>query len=111
MSDGPPAIPDVRVPGVRNREAADAANDLGRAGLIAVRRDESDSFVPAGRAVRTDPAAGTPLASGSKVTLYISSGPDPDPTVPNTTTTSTSVTTTSSTTTTVPSTTPTTKKK
>ena len=44
------------------------------ADLLAVRRDVSDVTVPAGSVVRTDPPAGTSVAPGVTVTIYVSTG-------------------------------------
>ena len=67
----------VAVPNVAGREQSDAANILGRAGFTAAVRTENSDTVEAGRVIRTDPAAPTPLAKGSTVTLVVSSGPTP----------------------------------
>ena len=42
--------------------------------LVAVRRDVSDAAVPAGSVVRTDPPAGTSVAPGGTVTIFVSTG-------------------------------------
>ena len=43
--------------------------------VVTVQQEPSDTGVVAGNATRTDPAAGTLVAKGSAVTLYVSSGP------------------------------------
>jgi serine/threonine-protein kinase len=92
VSQGPE---EVRVPDVRSRDAADAANVLGQAGLRTSFRNEASSDVPAGKVIRTDPDATTTLPKGSTVTLVVSSGPPPtttEATVPSTSTTTSSTT-------------------
>lgn len=42
--------------------------------LVAVRREVSDAAVPAGSVVRTDPPAGTSVAPGGTVTIFVSTG-------------------------------------
>jgi serine/threonine-protein kinase len=71
-SSGPAA---AEVPDVTGLSEGEAANQLGRAGFDTDRQDESSSDVPAGRVIRTEPAAGTQLARGEVVTMVISSGP------------------------------------
>ncbi len=51
-----------------------AASIVTDADLVAVRRDVSDPTVPAGSVVRTDPAAGTSVAPGGTVTIFVSTG-------------------------------------
>ena len=65
----------VAVPNLAGREQSEAANLLGRAGFTAAVQTEESSTVPAGRVIRTDPPAPTPVAKGSTVTLIVSSGP------------------------------------
>jgi serine/threonine-protein kinase len=68
----------VVVPEVRGVPEAEAARRIREAGLaIAERRRRPNESVAAGRAVRTDPAAGTALAEGSTVVLVVSQGPPP----------------------------------
>ncbi len=56
-----------------SRDAAKAA--IKRAGFKVKFENESSSSVPAGQATRTEPQAGTSLDKGSKVTVFLSSGP------------------------------------
>jgi serine/threonine-protein kinase len=93
---------EVRVPDVRSRDAADAANVLGQAGFRTSSRSEPSAEVPSGKVVRTEPDATTTLSKGSTVIMIVSSGPVPT-TVEATTTTS-STTTSSSTTVSPPTT-------
>ena len=67
----------VAVPNVVGREQSEAANILGRAGFTAAVRTENSDTVEVGRVIRTEPAAPTPLAKGSTVTLVVSAGPTP----------------------------------
>jgi eukaryotic-like serine/threonine-protein kinase len=62
------------VPDVANQTAGTAAATLVRAGFEVVEASEPSDTVEAGRVTRTDPAAGTMLKVGEKVTLYTSSG-------------------------------------
>ncbi|HEX2274076.1 MAG TPA: Stk1 family PASTA domain-containing Ser/Thr kinase [Acidimicrobiales bacterium] len=75
----------VAVPNVAGREQSEAANLLGRAGFTAAVRQESSDTVEAGRVIRTEPPAPTPLSKGSTVTLVVSSGPAPTTTAPQVT--------------------------
>jgi beta-lactam-binding protein with PASTA domain/predicted Ser/Thr protein kinase len=67
----------VAVPNVAGRDQSEAANILGRAGFTAAVRAEPSETVEAGKVIRTDPPAPTPLAKGSAVTIVVSSGPTP----------------------------------
>jgi eukaryotic-like serine/threonine-protein kinase len=72
VSSGPGTkiVPEVR--GKTEREAIKLLND---ADFAFTRQDESSSSIPAGRAIRTDPAGGTEQRKGTRVQLYISTGP------------------------------------
>jgi serine/threonine-protein kinase len=67
--------PKVQVPQVAGRRFDDARAELAAAHLDASRRDEFNDL-PRGRVVRTEPAAGTSVTWGSKVTVAVSKGPD-----------------------------------
>lgn len=62
------------VPDVVTMSYERAASVIADADLVAVRRDVSDPAVPAGSVVRTDPAAGTSVAPGGTVTIFVSTG-------------------------------------
>jgi hypothetical protein len=66
----------VSIPDVTGLSEAQAANEIGQAGLSvgSVRNVPSDS-VPQGDVVSTDPAADTTVPTGTGVTLFVSSGP------------------------------------
>ena len=64
----------VTVPDVANQTAATASANLTRVLLEVVPVDEASDTVEQGKAIRTDPVAGTQVKSKSKVTLFISSG-------------------------------------
>jgi serine/threonine-protein kinase len=66
----PSTVPDVR--GMREAEAVAA---LSRAGLRAQVRRQFDDQIAGGRAIGTDPRAGTGLARGTSVTLLVSTAP------------------------------------
>ncbi len=82
VSSGPPS---ERVPEVSGRDADEAANVLGQAGFRTSSRQESSTTVGAGKVIRTEPAASTPLAKGSTVVLIVSTGPPPTTAAPTTT--------------------------
>ena len=71
----------VTVPDVRGLPEDDAAATLESSGLVIgeTTRKHNDN-VAAGDAIKTDPAAGTTVAEGSGVDLYVSTGPSPSPT-------------------------------
>ncbi len=97
VSTGPQQAP---VPNVVGRDQSEAANILGQSGFTTSVQSQSSESVAQGKVIRTDPAAPTPLAKGSNVTLVVSSGaPATTTSVPSVSTTKPSV---SSTTTTVP---------
>ena len=64
----------VKVPDVKGKDAAAAANDLGRAGLETKTVREASDTVEEGKVIRTEPPAGTEVEKGSTVTLVVSSG-------------------------------------
>ncbi|HLZ21944.1 MAG TPA: protein kinase [Ktedonobacterales bacterium] len=72
----------VTIPDVSNQSLTDAENTLIQLGLkINKIVLQSDPTVPSGDVIKSDPKAGTSVAPGSKVTLYVSSGqPTPVPT-------------------------------
>jgi serine/threonine-protein kinase len=63
----------VTVPDVKGKSQNDARTLLYR--LTVTAKQQYDNSVPAGQAIGTDPAAGTSVAVGAKVTLLMSSGP------------------------------------
>ncbi len=67
----------VAVPNVVGRDQSEAANLLGRAGFTAAVQTENSDTVAAGKVIRTDPPAPTPVPKGSTVTLVVSAGPTP----------------------------------
>jgi len=80
VSSGPPQ---VTVPDVTGSTRSDAEAALTAAGLtVRTVTPEESSTEPAGNVIRTTPAAGESVASGSAVELAVSSGP-PRVTVPN----------------------------
>jgi eukaryotic-like serine/threonine-protein kinase len=82
VSSGPP---EERVPDVSGRSADEAANILGQAGFRTSSRQEASTAMEAGRVIRTEPAADTPLEKGSTVVLVVSTGPPPTTAAPTTT--------------------------
>jgi beta-lactam-binding protein with PASTA domain len=67
----------VSVPAVAGRSEAGARLALEGAGLTAVRAGARSVSVRRGVAIRTAPAAGASVRSGSSVTLFVSTGPPP----------------------------------
>ncbi len=69
----------VAVPSVANLPKADAEANLkaNTYQLNVTISEEASPTVPAGSAIRTDPASGTLVDIGSDITLYISTGPAP----------------------------------
>jgi eukaryotic-like serine/threonine-protein kinase len=63
------------VPDVSGLTVAQASAQLGAAGFDVNQADEASSTVDAGRVIRTDPAADTPLPAGATVTIVVSTGP------------------------------------
>ena len=71
ISLGPKStVPDVT--GMSQEEAQDAVS---AAGLVIVIAEEESDTVPAGTVIRQEPPAGSAVAPGSAVTVYVSSGP------------------------------------
>ena len=82
ISEGKPPVP---VPSVAaDTSFTQAKQALAAVGLAAVQATESSTTVPAGQPVGTSPATGVAAASGSTVTVYVSTGP-PLVTVPDVT--------------------------
>jgi serine/threonine-protein kinase len=64
------------VPEVKGKSERVAAKLLSDAGFDYTRVDESSTSIPAGDAIRTDPAGGTEQPTGTRVQLFISTGPE-----------------------------------
>ncbi len=73
ISAGPAAI---LVPNVAGMDDVDAAVAITNARLLVERLDEPSEAVPEGVVIRTEPQAGSQLAEGSQVLVYVSSGPE-----------------------------------
>ena len=73
VSTGPS---EVQVPDVGGRTADEAQRILEEAGLevAGAPKPEDSATVEEGRVTKTDPAAGTGVSGGTKVTIYVSSG-------------------------------------
>lgn len=65
----------LTVPDVRLATEESATATLQELGLVVARSDVSDSEVPVGMVVGTDPSVGTEVEEGSTVELFVSSGP------------------------------------
>jgi len=76
VSSGRPQVPAVAA-GTSVADAEKAVRDAGLAPAQAGSAREYNGSAPAGTVVRTDPAAGTALPGGGRVTLVISRGPEP----------------------------------
>jgi serine/threonine-protein kinase len=81
VSSGPP---EVAVPDVSGKSAADAANALGVAGFKTTTTSEASDTVESGKVIRTDPAAGATAHKGDTITIVVSSGKE-QATVPSVT--------------------------
>jgi len=74
VSSGPAP---VQVPTVVGLSQQKAVKQLAAAGLVVSRVvEQADGTVPAGNVISTSPAAGQSVASGSQVTVVVSSGPE-----------------------------------
>ena len=62
----------VNIPSVNGWTASEAEEALKNEGLQVRRANEADDTVPEGSVIRTDPANGEQVASGSTVTMYVS---------------------------------------
>lgn len=65
----------VKVPSVIGKTFEDAQSALRARGLSASRKEESSETVQAGYVISTDPEPGEEIATGSTVTVIVSSGP------------------------------------
>jgi eukaryotic-like serine/threonine-protein kinase len=67
----------ITVPDVRGKTAAQAGGELSSAGLrVGDERSEPSNTVPEGRVIRTEPGAGAQVDKDTRVTLFVSSGPE-----------------------------------
>jgi serine/threonine-protein kinase len=66
----------LTVPNVVDMSYERAAETLTEQQLTTARVNESDESIAAGNVVSTVPEAGTTVAAGQKITLYVSTGPD-----------------------------------
>ena len=73
--------PNVDVPDVGGLDAVTAAQKLGQAGFEVEQVNEYSETVAKGKVIRTDPPGDALAPGGSKVRMFVSSGPRP--TVPN----------------------------
>lgn len=62
------------IPDVAGQSAATASANLTASGFVVVSVDEASDTVELGKAIRTDPVAGTKAKAKSKVTIFVSSG-------------------------------------
>jgi len=67
--------PQVSVPTVTGQDQVAASNTITQAGLQPAIVGQSSNTVPAGKVIATNPAAGTMVAKGSTVQLFVSTGP------------------------------------
>ncbi len=72
LSSGPPMS---TIPEVKDQPAAEAQAALEAEGLVVTSEERTNSKIPAGNAVKTEPAAGETVAEGSDVLLIVSKGP------------------------------------
>jgi serine/threonine-protein kinase len=78
VSDGPPTVPDVQS-GVTVDEAKEAIRKQGLQPGLDDGKNAYSNDVPAGKVIRLDPAAGTPLKIGERVDIVVSKGAEPKP--------------------------------
>ncbi len=71
----PDEVPQVAVPAVDGKSAAEARTILETSGFKVKRLGESSLDIDAGKVTRTAPGAGIKADDGSEVTLYVSTGP------------------------------------
>ena len=67
--------PQVSVPAVTGQDQVTASNTITQAGLQPAIVGQNSATVPAGKVIATNPAAGTMVAKGSTVQLFVSTGP------------------------------------
>jgi serine/threonine-protein kinase len=72
VSNGPST---ARVPDVLGLTEVDARRRIRRAGFKPVLSREGSAKVPAGSVIRSDPSSGARIERGSRVTLFVSTGP------------------------------------
>jgi beta-lactam-binding protein with PASTA domain/tRNA A-37 threonylcarbamoyl transferase component Bud32 len=72
VSNGPST---ARVPDVLGLTEVDARRRIRRAGFKPVLSHEGSAKVPAGTVIRSDPSSGARIERGSRVTLFVSTGP------------------------------------
>jgi serine/threonine-protein kinase len=65
----------VKIPDESGKDPTVAGAELGALNLKVAQATEASNTEPANKVTRTDPAAGTSVETGSKVTIYVSSGP------------------------------------
>jgi len=63
------------IPTLVGKSPTEAGSALAGLGLTTVQLTESSSTVPTGQVTRTSPPAGTTVAAGTTVTVYVSTGP------------------------------------
>jgi beta-lactam-binding protein with PASTA domain/tRNA A-37 threonylcarbamoyl transferase component Bud32 len=68
-------VPQVTIPPLVGQTPVAATQQLVGLGLTVTQANEPSATVPSGQVTRTDPPAGTAVAKGSSVTLYVSTGP------------------------------------
>jgi serine/threonine-protein kinase len=66
---------EVTVPDVAGLSPSDATNQLGRIGLETTVVDEPSDLTPEGLVTRSAPPASSRIPAGSRVTIYVSTGP------------------------------------
>ena len=68
--------PKVVVPTVTGKDESAARDDIVNARLTVRTLPEASSTVEEGKVIRSDPAGGTEVDEGTRVTIYVSSGPE-----------------------------------
>ncbi|MCI6640256.1 MAG: Stk1 family PASTA domain-containing Ser/Thr kinase [Pygmaiobacter massiliensis] len=73
----------VTVPSLSGKSRGEAQNTLSEMGLSVLVISEENESMEAGKVIRTDPAEGTQLETGSEITLYVSRAASSTTTVPS----------------------------
>jgi serine/threonine-protein kinase len=71
--------PQVQIPDESGKDPATAGADLKGLNLQVTQATEASNTEPSGKVTRTSPAAGSNVATGSTVTIFVSSGPQQVP--------------------------------
>lgn len=71
-----PEVTTFALEDMSDREANEAEAYLEGLGLVVGREMQADDDIESGNVVETDPAAGTEVSEGDRITMFVSTGPD-----------------------------------